>query len=156
MHQIFIGIAAWVVLFAFYLVFAGEISTVEVCAALFCATVGAALAVAAHRSGRRQFRLRAPPKAIWRPLAALVPDFLSVGGELIKAIRLGGDRPRGDYFYQPFTQGDDGPRSRGRRAIAVLGLSVAPRAFVVRHGEGALLMHALPTKAPSKDPTWPA
>ena len=73
------------------------------------------------------------------------------------AQRQGGERPRGAFGHQPFEPGGPDAKSRTRRAATIIGVSLAPRTFVVR-GEDSkeLLLHCLPEKAPSPDQSWPA
>lgn len=157
MGRIVGAVILFVVLLGLYLFFAGEISTVEVVAGVFCASCGTAMAVGLGVMAERRFAFGPPAKALLKPLGNLIPELLLVGRELV-VVALGGAKgQRGDFVQQPFAPGRDDPRSLGRRALTIIGVSLAPRTFVVR-GERteALLLHALPAKAPSPDQEWPA
>ena len=148
----------WLVLAGFYLSFAGDVGMVEIIAMVICCSLGTALAVGLSLVAREHFMLRPPPRAILRPLAALLPEFLAVGRALI-LVAVRGDRGnRGGWVHQPFDFGAAAPREAGRRAVTTIGVSLTPRTFVVR-GEretGSLLLHGFPAKAASSDERWPA
>lgn len=136
---------------------AGEISTVEVVAALVCSGLGTAVALGLITIARRRFRFRPAPDAVLRPWAALVPETFAVGQQLIAAtIRLVDQR--GGFVRQPFDPGEtDDPTDAGRRAVAVLGISLAPRSFAVRGDRSdTMILHTLPERSASPDRRWPA
>ena len=149
-------IATFVALAGLYLFLAGSVDAVEIAAALVCAGLGTTLAVALEIVAKRNFEPRPPLRAVLRPFAALLPETAVVGRELVSAAVTGTTRQRGDFIRQPFEPGADDARSAGRRALTVIGVSLAPRTFVVR-GElsDALLLHGLPPKPISSDRRWP-
>ena len=157
MRRMMTGVLVFTVAFGLYLFFAGTIETVEVVAGLVCASATTILVAGLAIVAIRQFRFAAPSRAIWRPFAALLPETLMVGRELMNVALRGTSRQRGDFVRQPFEPAGDDPLSHGRRAVTVLGISLAPRTFVIRGERGdIMLLHAMPTKPPSSDTTWPA
>ena len=148
----------WLVAAGFYLFLAGDDSTVELVAMAVCATLGTALAVALSLVPEKHFALRPAPRAILRPLAALLPELLAVGRELADVSIGGASRHRGAFVHQPFDFGSDTPREAGRRAVTLIGVSLAPRGFVVRgeQADGKVLLHGFPPKPVSSDTKWPA
>ncbi len=159
MGRIVGAVITFVVLLGIDLFFAGAISTVEIVAGLVCATAGTALAIGLGVVAERRFAFAPPMKALLKPFVALLPETLAVGRELIAVAIGGAERQRGDFIEQPFRPGESegDPKAAGRHALAIIGVSMAPRTFVVR-GErtDALLLHCLPAKPPSPDPAWPA
>lgn len=151
------GVAVFATLAGLYLFLAGTVDAVELTAMAICAGAGTAMAIALEDVAKRNYLLMPPPKAILRPLLALLPELLLVGRELVAAIVVGPSRQRGEFTRQPFEPGGDDPRAAARRALTVIGVSLAPRTFVVR-GELSdhLLTHGLPPKPPSPDRVWPA
>lgn len=148
----------WFVLAGFYLFLAGSIGTVEVIAMLVCCTLGAALALGLSLVAREHFIVRPAPRAIFRPLVALVPEFFTLGRELMSIAIHGAGRHQGGYVHQRYAFGAATPREAGRRAITTIGVSLAPRTFLVRanRADGTLLLHGLPPKPTSSDEQWPA
>ena len=139
------------------LFFAGEVSTFEVIAALLCAAAGTSLAIALRRVAKKRFVVSFAPRILWKPLAALIPEYVAVGRQLLDVAFRGTSRQRGDFTHQPFEFGGDDATSNTRRALTVLGVSLAPRTFVVRgETDASLLLHSLPPKPPSSDTRWPA
>lgn len=157
MGRIVWGVILFASLACLYLLLAGSIDAVEATAASIGAVAGTALAVSLSLVSHQRFAWTVPGRAIVRPLAALAPDAWSVGRTLLTII-LRGSRPHeGDFARQSFDPGQDDAASATRRAVVVLGMSLAPRSYVVR-GERTdeLLLHSLPRKAPSADIHWPA
>lgn len=148
---------AFGVLFALYLGLAGALDPVELALGIVCAGFGAVFALGLSRIAHRTYRLRPPPRAILRPLGAVLPETAVVGFDLVRVAREGARGQRGSFVRQSFEPGGEDPRSAGRRALAVLGVSLAPRAVVVR-GERSqtLILHTMPSKPASGDPRWPA
>ncbi len=148
----------WIVLAGFYLFLAGSADTVELIAMLVCCTLGVMLAVGLSLVAQEHFTLRPAPRAILKPFAALLPDFYAVGRELVAVAIHGGGRHCGDYVRQPFDFGAATPREAGRRAVTTIGVSLAPRTFLVRgnRSDGTLLLHGFPAKPVSPDGRWPA
>lgn len=158
MSRIVWAAVTWIVLAGFYLFLAGSIDTVEVIGMLVCCTLGAALAFGLSVVAQEHFTLRPPPRAILRPLAAALPEFLTVGRELAVVALRGAGRHHGDFVHQPFDFGAETPREAGRRAVTLVGVSLAPRTFVVRgnRADGSVLLHGFPPKPLSPDVKWPA
>lgn len=144
---------AWVILFAFYLLFAGQASRAEACAGALAALAGIGLQLFVRLRSQRSMRLAAP----WLTLAgrvgaSLACDTMRVGGALARVI-LGAD-VRGRTRPQTFVPGGDAPEAAGRRALVVLAASMAPNGFVWREGSG-LLVHRLVPTPPADDTQWP-
>lgn len=148
----------WAGLGGFYLFLAGDTSTVEIVAAVVCASIGTALAFDLTRVAHRHFGLAFSGRGLFRPLAAVVPETFAVGRELLAEGFGTGRGNRGVFMRQPFDPGcDDDPPSATRRALVVLGVSFAPGGFVIRGDrDETMLIHALPAKPPSRDRKWPA
>lgn len=149
-----------VILFAaamsFYLFLAGTFDAVEVTAGLVCALAATVLSGGLDAVASRRFSFAPPVKAIWRPIASLIPEMLTVGRELLLVALQGAKGEHGGFIDQPFEPGGDDPASHGRRALAILGVSLAPRTFVIRgEPDTVLLLHGFPPKPPSSDARWP-
>lgn len=147
---------AWVALFAFYLLFAGQASRAEVCAGALAAFVGIGLQLYVRLRSQRSIRLAAPWLTIaGRVGAALARDTVQVGGALARAV-LSGD-VWGRTQPQPFAPGGDAPEAAGRRALVVLAGSMAPNGLVwqVAAEDSALLVHRLVRAPASEDIRWP-
>ena len=98
-----------------------------------------------------------PPRAIVRPLAALVSDTGRVGLVLLRALARRPAAAVGGPSPQPL-RGAEGSRSdAGRRALVVLGSSLAPNGYVLDGSwpEQTLLLHRLSPAKPETDPDWP-
>ncbi|HJS87834.1 MAG TPA: hypothetical protein VJ779_20470 [Acetobacteraceae bacterium] len=147
-------LSTWAVLFALYLMFAGQATGSELCAGALVAMTGAALQIYLHRMGEHPLRLRAP----WGRLAAragisLVCDTLTVGRALLRA-SIG--RPvHGVIQAQGFIV--DGTREAGRRAAVILAASIAPNGFVTKvvAADQALKLHRLVAAPAREDRLWP-
>lgn len=141
--------AAGLVLLLLYLLFAGTVSATELEAGVPLAVATVGLMVLLQRLARRPLSLRAPARAFHRPLTAVVPDAVRVARVLLSP------RPReGGLICQPFRRG--GCREAGRRALTVIGCSLAPNGIVVRMTRDALIIHYLAPKQPNPDREWPA
>ena len=151
------GAIVFAVAFGSYLFLAGTIDTAELVAAFVCASAATTMAAGLAFVAVRRFRFAPPTGAVWRPIAALLPETFIVGRELVRVALNGTDRQQGDFVRQPFEAAGTDPLSHGRRALVVLGISLAPRSFVLRgERDDILLLHALPAKPPSTDTAWPA
>ena len=151
---------SWAVLFALYLLFAGQASLPELVAGALVGAFAAAYEVHVRRLARRRFDLAVP----WARLAArttwaLARDTGLVGWGLIRAIA---GRPlHGGEARQPFETGDLTPGAAGgaagHRAIAVLAASIAPNTYVIDVLEPpqGLLVHRLVPRPPAADRQWP-
>ena len=146
------------VLAGVYLLLAGSFDTVEAIAMLVCTVLGTALVVGQSVVANEHVTLRPAPRAILGPLAALLPELYAVGRQLFDVAIHGASRHRGDYVHQPFDFGTDDPREAGRRAVTLIGVSLAPRSFVIRgeRANGTVLLHGFPPKPMSPDRRWPA
>lgn len=105
---------------------------------------------------QRPLVVRAP----WLWLAAriawgLARDSVLVGGGLVRAVL--GRKPGGGMTMQPFDPGGLTPIDAARRALVMLGASVAPNFYVieVREPPQGMLMHALVPRKPAADLRWP-
>ena len=148
----------WLVLAGFYLFLAGSGGTVEYIAMVVCCTLGTALAVGLSLVAREHFILRPVPRAVLKPIAAALPEFVTVGRELVAVALHGASRHVGDYVRQPYDFGAATPLDAGRRAVNTIGVSLAPRTFLIRgnRADGTLLLHGFPPKPASDDRRWPA
>jgi hypothetical protein len=147
---------AWVTLFALYLLFAGQASRAEVCAAALAALVGIGLQLYVRLRSDRTIRLAAPWLTLaGRTGASLGRDTVLVGGALVRAAV--GGAVRGRTQSQAFDPGGDAPEAAGRRALVTLAASVAPNGFVWRPAseDGRLLVHRLVPTPPAEDTRWP-
>jgi hypothetical protein len=125
------ALAAWVGLAAAYLLFAGQVSGHELIAGLGASLLAGAYAVVAHHAAVSPLRLRLPWLRVVAGVARdLVVDTSRVGAALL--------RPRAGALAE-----GELPAGDGRRAVAILALSVAPNGFVVRAGDHAMAMHRL-------------
>ena len=157
MGRIVWKVAVFLLLAGLYLFLAGTIDAVEVTAMLVCAAAGTTLAVAVERVAKRNYSPMPLLGAVIRPFMALLPELIVVARTLVAAAIGGATRQRGEFVQQPYDPGGSDPRSAGRRALTVIGLSLAPRAFVVRGDRtDAVLLHELPAKPTSADKAWPA
>lgn len=123
----------WCLGFGFYLLFAGTVSADELATAAVLASFATAWA-ALIRNAAAPVRF-----AVFRQLFAaglravfgLVPATVRTWGTLLRAAVSGRSPSRAtvaDFRYGV----EDDPRERSRRALAVLGASLAPDRFVVR------------------------
>jgi hypothetical protein len=147
----------WLVFAALYLLLAGEISATEIEAGLPLTIMVVAFVLLQRRIARRRISLPAVPRAYVRPVAALLPDALRVGKIILASLV----RPAGEVGHllrQPFDPGGSSSPEAGHRAVAVLGVSLAPNAFAVclMPRDNILLLHCLHPKQPSPDRAWPA
>ena len=125
----------WVTLAGAYLLLAGQVSRNEIIAGLGASVTAAVYAAVAHRTVDAPLRLRLPwLRVILTVLRDLAVDTVRVGAALFSAKpgALSHRKPRAGEMADP-----------GRRAVAILALSVAPNSFVVRAEDDAMLMHRL-------------
>ena len=116
----------FLVLLGLYLVFAGEVSTVELIAGSLAALAATGLGVALVVVAKRHFRVARPVKAVLSPLPSLLTEFFKVGRELVVVALRGASGQQGSFVHQPFEPGGEDAASAGRRAATILGISVAP------------------------------
>jgi hypothetical protein len=146
---------AWAVCSVAYLLFCGQFSTEELAAAALCGLAGALWRLAIRRAAPFQFRfVRGAAGAAFRAAAGLPSATLRVAAKLLETIAKGGE---GAITTAPFFGGrQDDPADAGRRAVAVLGVSLAPDSFVIRlpEGENQIHAHALVKNAGGADARW--
>ena len=142
----------------FYLLLAGSLSLTELIACGAVAIGIAGLATVLHLRQERRLRLSMPPLAALGRLALALPlDTARVGLVLLRTLRRRPDGPLVAIAPQPFHPGGDGPEDAARRALVILGSSLAPNGFVVQlpPDAQALRMHRLAAAAPRRDTRWP-
>jgi hypothetical protein len=149
---------AWIVLGAFYLLFAGQLSWTEAGAGAFATSVAAAATTLRRNAEAHEVSLRLGLpglRATVLPLIALFPDAARIGVRLLSALRRRPDGEMGMIVEQPFIHGDE--HDGGRRAVVVLGASLAPNGFVLRvpSRRNVLVMHRLAPVPPNPDAVWP-
>ncbi len=142
----------------FYLLLAGSLSRTELITCAVVAIGFAGLATVLHLRQERRLRLSLPPaRALWLLACAVPLDTTRVGLVLLRALRRRPDDQLTTVAAQPFQPGGDHPEDAARRALVILGSSLAPNGFVVglpRDGQ-ALRLHRLAQAAPSRDTRWP-
>lgn len=146
----------FLLLFAFYLLFAGQATTPELAAAALTASAITAYHLHVRHHAHRRFRFAAPwPRLAWRITSALARDIALVGWGLARAVA--GRSLRSGEARQPFEPGGSTPTDAGHRAIAVLAASVAPNGYVIEtlKPPNGLLMHRLVRRPPAPDRKWP-
>ena len=152
------GMLAFAASAGLYLLLAGQLSSTEL---LTAAIVGVALTLLALvlRSRRdRPLLLPWPPaRAMLHPFASLFLDSGRVGLVLLRAVLRRPAGVAGTISQQPFRRGGRDPRDGARRALVILGTSLAPNGFVLDLPEDKdnLLMHRLAPVAPDRDKEWP-
>ena len=148
-------VATLVGLSCLYVLFAGEVSGTEAVAGLVSVTASVVFAWVAQRAEKRHFRFRLGWLAVLarRPVA-LGWDTVLVGRCLLRSIW----RPvEGRLVRQDFEHGEASGEAGARRALVVLGVSLAPNGYVVRvpaRGD-FLLVHRLAPAALAADREWP-
>ncbi len=142
----------------FYLLLAGSLSRTEVIACAVVAVGMAGLATVLHLRQEHRLRLSMPPvRALWRLACSLPLDTANVGLVLLRTLRRRPDGQLTAIAAQPFQPGEDDPEDAARRALVILGSSLAPNGFVVElpRDARALRLHRLASAAPSRDTRWP-
>ena len=142
----------------FYLLLAGSLGRTELIACACVAAGFAGLATVLHLRQERRLRLPMPSWAVLGRLALAVPlDTARVGLVLLRTLRRRPDGQLTAIAAQPFQPGGGDPEDAARRALVILGSSLAPNGFVVElPGDAdALCLHRLATAAPSRDARWP-
>lgn len=158
MAWLLFGMPVFAVSAGVYLLLAGQLSGTELLTAGIVAVAFTLLAVVLRLRHDRQVRLPWPPaRALLHPLASLLLDSGRVGLMLLRAILRGPAGVSGTVSQQPFRRGGRDPRDAGRRALVILGTSLAPNGFVLDlpPDEENLLMHRLAPAASSRDKEWP-
>ncbi len=141
---------------ASYLILAGQVSLDEVAAGVVLGGLGAAWQRAVLRDTARRFRFERPALgAVGGALLRFPGATIRVGTRLAEALRrdVAGRREE-----RPFHRGRVAdPRDAGRRAVVVLGTSLAPDSYALRLplDEEVIAFHVLTGEAPGGDPRWP-
>ena len=142
----------------FYLLLAGSLGRTELITCAIVAVGFAGLATVLHLRQEHRLRLPVPPgRALWRLACAVPLDTARVGLVLLRSLRRRPDGQLTAVAAQPFQPGGDDPDAAARRALVILGSSLAPNGFVValpRDGH-ALCLHRLANAAPRRDARWP-
>lgn len=144
--------ASFLVMAAFYALFAGQISPSEVEAGLPSAFLATVLTVLLRRAASRQLALtKARPGTVLSGVAAIFPDVVRVAGVLLRALLRRPCGALGPIVSQRAPLNGNAATDAGRRAVVTLALSAAPNGYVVGAQEerGTLLLHRL--FAPSPD-----
>jgi hypothetical protein len=150
--------ALWIVCLVLYLLFAAPVSTEELIAGVPSAAAITGFALLYRRAEERRMDLRAPWfRVAFRALAAIPPDALRVGRALLRALWGPRSAQAGLSAQQPFRQGNDTAADATRRALVVLGTSLAPNGFVLMMPEGSetMVLHRLVQVPPQPDREWP-
>ena len=150
--------ALWIVFLGVYLLFAGPVSASELIAGVPSAALITGFALLYRRTEERQMDLRAPwLRVILRSLGAVPGDAVRVGGALIGLLWHRRENHIGISTHQPFRHGDRTPTDAARRAIVVLGTSLAPNGYVLmmpRDSE-TMVLHRLVLTPPRPEREWP-
>lgn len=151
-------ILAGIALAICYFLFAGQASIHELLAACFACSLAMSFSALISRTAGRPLQWTAPwGWAFRRTLASLGADPLIVAAVLSRAIWRRPVRSVGTVHRHPLSRGTNGSRDAGRRALATLARSLAPREFVVdiaEHGDW-LCVHSLSPSPRFEDRTWP-
>lgn len=146
--------AGWAaVAFGFWVVTLSTVPAAELVVAGICALLCGVAAVAARWAIEESWSF--DPKwlgPLWRLPAALFTD----AGQVLAAPwrqLLPRHRTPGDFEVVPTGAGGDSARARGRRALAVLAVSVTPGTYAVDIDgrSGDLLVHRLARRGPSSE-----
>ena len=138
-----------------YLLLAGQAGGTEFAAAVPAVLLAAGMGRALQAHADRRVQLRAPwPRVLLRPSASICLDSVRVGIALLHAIARP-DAHAGEISRQAFRAGGGQPHEAGRRALVVLGASLAPNGLVVDVSADALSMHRLVPARPQDDTEWP-
>jgi hypothetical protein len=150
--------ALWIVFLGLYLFFAAPVSSSELIAGIPSAAAITAFALHYRRAEDKRMDLRAPwMRVILRTLKAVPGDVLRVGGVLVVTLRRAPKREIGAPSRQPFREGDDTAADAVRRALVVLGTSLAPNGYVLMMPQGSetIVLHRLVRTAPNANREWP-
>jgi hypothetical protein len=150
--------ALWIVFLGLYLLFAAPVSSSELTAGIPAAAAVTGFALAYRRAEQRRMDLRAPWfRVILRALAAIPGDVVRVGGALAGSLWRVPAAQVGTAAHQPFRQGDNTAADAARRAIVVLGTSLAPNGYVLMMPQGSetMVLHRLVLTAPRAEREWP-
>lgn len=149
-------IVIWCVAFGSYLLFAGTVSANELITAAAVAALASAWAYLISDCARQRFGAQHEQIVpALRALAGLAPATLRTALVLSRVATHGGTPGRA--LRNPLRFGvDDDPAARSRRALAVLGASLAPDRFVVHldRRRSEAVMHAIAQADRVSDPEW--
>ena len=147
---------AWAILTAVYVLFSGQFSPEEVAFAAGCGLVAAVWSASLRRAASVKLKFQWDAAiALAHAVAGLPSGTWRSGLKFARAAKTG---IGGASSARPFVHGRiDDPRDAGRRAIAVLALSLAPDKFVLRTpvGRDEIELHELDTAQPKGDARWP-
>ena len=149
-------IFVWAMLAVAYVLFAGQPSAEELAFAVGCGLVAAVWSASLRRAAPLKLRYeRGAATALARAVAGLPSGTWRVGLKLVRAVATASG---GASSTRSFVHGRaDDPRDAGRRAVAVLALSLAPDKFVLRTpgGRDEIELHELAAAQPKGDARWP-
>ena len=151
--------ATSLLLFATYMVFAGQISESELLAALPACALAIVFAIAHRDNARRRFAMPAGCiQFVLRSVIQIVPDTGRVGWSLVRIVFAGARASKGAIAEQSFRIGAPLPQDAARRAVTTLGVSLAPNGYVLRvfAADESLLIHRLVPVNVSTDTEWPS
>jgi len=148
------AVAKLVLLFALYLLLAGQASTDELVAAALCAGGATGLSLAIPLIAERHFAFHRVPwlRLLASTACALPVEAAQVGGRLARLKPL-----RGNIQRRPFAAAGTGPEDASRRGLVTLATSLTPNTYVlaVLTGRQELLVHRLVSGKPPRDRKWP-
>lgn len=150
--------ALWIVFFGLYLFFAAPVSSSELIAGAPSAAAITAFALLYRRSEETWMDLRAPwLRVILHSLGAIPGDVLRLGGAFLQSFWQEPRSQIGLPTHQPFRQGTDTAANATRRAMVVLGTSLAPNGYVLMMPQGSetLVLHRLVLTPAKPDREWP-
>ena len=139
-----------------YLAFSSSVSVAEIVAAVLSGAAGGLLAFALGRSDR-PYRYSLPDlgRRLPRILASVLRDAIVLSRAF--ALAAVGRLPPGSVVSRPFATRPGTAAARGRRAMAIWGLSLAPNSFVlnVDYETDTVAVHRIVPSEPHGDPRWP-
>jgi hypothetical protein len=147
-----IVLAAWAPLAALYLLLVGQLTADEIGLALVCGL--AATIWLGKIASVVELRLRLEPAAV----GALVRAIAGLPGAVVRAAVALARGSGGEVLRQQFAFGRvEDPRDAGRRAMALLTVSLAPDKFALRAIEQRqqIELHSLVGVSAETDPRWP-
>lgn len=147
----------WIFFLGIYLLLVGKMNSAEIAAGLVAAALAAAAltVLATHGGGGFEFR------AAWLvPLVGALGNAIRGSRVMLMAncSRLFRTRGEGRFDSIDFDSGNDSPSSKGRRALVIAAMSLAPDSFVLqidRSGHRLVLHHYGRPASKSKSKTWP-
>jgi hypothetical protein len=146
----------WFIAFGAYLLFVGEISRNELVTGCVLASFAAVWAYSAREISNVRFAAsRRQIRPILRATAKLGPATARTGIQLLYFAANGGRLARAVQVTFESGAADD-PADRSRRAIAMLGASLAPDRFVVNEdrGRSRVDIHEITRSGRDPEPEW--